>query len=371
MDDDDVSKNKNGFQFRTIISGNKRQILNRNKHFNFHQLLTSKSKDLIKFQNKSDVIRPCKLDISSTIKNQIKYSNEKLFINRISKGMKFFNKMNLKSNRINKISSFNDKLKYNLSNALMSPINKINIYKKLSFPRLKRVISPKNISKSFDDMNNNKKEKEKEKTFIRDNLCSLLYKIKQRIMPKRKLNFEKDKLPEINNKINLKKVPIKSCIHQEENFKGKIEFIKTHLDGIIKPSNLYKKKYKSEKRFEINDGYIDLEVLGEGENISYKTDIIDKKGQIYYVFHKKGGMVAIEEKIHKVKKDEKEFIRLLERYNQNEIFQSIKDKDFNNAKKNYSTPLSINKNIYKDLFHILFNNKDKKAKISYKSLILY
>ena len=200
-----------------------------------------------------------------------------------------------------------------------------------------------------------KREKEKEKNIINDNLANLLHKIKQRILPKRKLIFEKYKLPDINS-IKFKR--IKPCIHIEENFQGKIEFIKTHLDGLTKSK---KGKNKPQKRYGINKGYIDLKFLGDGNNVSFKTDLMEKNGEIYYEFNKNGRLETIEGKIHKVYKDNKEFIKLLQKYKENEVFKAIKAKDFEIIKKNYGSDsvLLNNNNIYRDLYHMMFRNKNR------------
>ena len=124
--------------------------------------------------------------------------------------------------------SVDQKPKYNLINPILTPIIRKNLFIKNSsiyFPHLNssstsNIFLPKSCSKSFDETFMNKKEhKEKEKIAINENLINLLYKIKKRILPKRKLIFEKYKLPNINN-IKLKN--IKSCIHHEENYKGEI-----------------------------------------------------------------------------------------------------------------------------------------------------
>ena len=163
-------------------------------------------------------------------------------------------------------------------------------------------------------------------------------------------------MPNINN---IKSKSNKSCIHKEENIKGEIEFIKTHLDGITKQKNNIKSKYKSEKRFEINEGYIDLEVLGDGSNVSFKTNLIEKHGVFYYEFSKSGLMDTIEEKMHKVQKDNNEFKKLLKKYNENEVVKHIQVKDFRNIKKNYGTnSIDIKNNIYKDLYHMIFKDKN-------------
>ena len=66
-------------------------------------------------------------------------------------------------------------------------------------------------------------------------------------------------------------------------------------------------------------------------------------------------METVEEKVHKVKKDKKEFRKLLERYNKNESFKIMENQEFEaNIKSNYGAKPVINKNIYRDLFHMLF-----------------
>ena len=100
---------------------------------------------------------------------------------------------------------------------------------------------------------------------------------------------------------------------------------------------------------------MDLNVLNSGNNISFKTNLIEKDGLYFYEFNKYGRMETVEEKVHKVKKDKKEFKKLLERYHKNEVFKNIENQDFEvNIKRNYGAEPVINKNIYRDLFHMLF-----------------
>ena len=401
--------------FYKITNKSPRIILKRNKQPNLQQSDSPKSINN-SFQNKSEFIKPStipllskmtkfdkiKINKISSPKIENRYSNEKLFSNRISKGLLFYNKMQAKNfknskndeilklekkkikidlgqlNKKNnsflikrklpyrKINFFSDdqRINPNFINPIFSPINRNKkMFKKqstINFPRIDSVsiLSPKSRSKSFDEtFMMKKKEKEKGKNTIKENLVNLLYKIKQKILPKRKLVFEKYKLPDINN-IKLKNN--KSCIHREENFKGKIEFIKTHLDGLTKPNKSIKNKYKSEKRFEINEGYIDLEVLGDGNNVGFKTDLMERNGIYYYQFNRNGRLETIEGKIHKVYKDKKEFKKLLQKFNKSEAFKAIQAKDFENIKKNYgSDSVSMNNNIYRDLYHMIFKNKNK------------
>lgn len=381
-------------------------VLIRNNQYHFQQSDSSKSINS-SFDNKSEFLKPKTISLLSKMtkidkikikkiispKDQFKYSNEKLFSNRITKGMLFYNKMKLKDLKsktlkleqkidINKKKdsvliprkfdnkeinyfSIDQKPNINLIRPIFSPINNKNLIKKhstIDLSRLnnvnkKNIFTPKSCSKSFDETFMKKKEqKEKQKKSINENLLNLLNKIKWRVLPKRKLIFQKYKLPNINN---IKSKNNKSCIHKEENIKGEIEFIKTHLDGITKQKNNIKSKYKSEKRFEINEGYIDLEVLGDGSNVSFKTNLIEKHGVFYYEFSKSGLMDTIEEKMHKVQKDNNEFKKLLKKYNENEVVKAIQVKDFRNIKKNYGTnSIDIKNNIYKDLYHMIFKDKN-------------
>ena len=406
---DNTQENKKNFS--KIINRNKKPILIRNKFFTLQKGDSSKNiNDQISLENKSELINANSILKLSDItkkekiiinqkyspKNDKKYSNETLFGNRLSKGLIFLNKMNEKNARKSlflnlqktifnknltllnqrnssflftkkysprkiKFFSVDKKIKNNSIKQVLSPFKTIKNPKhhyQMYFPRLAKrnnIFTPKLSSKSIDaDIIKEKEEKEREKNTINENLLNLLDKIKQRISPKRKLIFEKDKLPNINK---IKKV--KSCIHKEQNFKGKIEFIKTHLDGFTKTNDAYKNRYKSEKRFQINEGYIDLDVLGDGDNMSFKTDLIERHGVIYYEFSKNGRMETIEGKFHKVHKDKAQFKKLLQKYNQNEILKEIQDKDFQYIKKNYGIDsIAINQNVYKDLYHMIFKNKD-------------
>ena len=102
----------------------------------------------------------------------------------------------------------------------------------------------------------------------------------------------------------------------------------------------------------------DLDVLNCGNNVSFQTNLIVKDGLYYYEFGKNGRMETVEEKVHKIKKDKKEFKQLMERYNKNRLNQYIENKDFEeNIKKKYKAYPIINNNIYKDLYHMLIKNK--------------
>ena len=377
------------------IKQKKKIILNRNTSDLIHQSYTSKNNnEQTQIKNKAKLVIPIRLTMLKKIakldKNNIeniytprmnnRYSNQFLFGDSIKKGFIFLNKFpkkNLQNSHRNYYIEDSSLLKYknrsfllpknnssqkvrnvNFSHQILSPIDKNLSYRKnarILFPKLNN--KTMKLSKSENQIFNytyraKEIQKEKEKENIKNNLIKLLDKIKQKILPKRKLKFEKDKFLDIDK---LKKN--KSCIHQEENLKGKIEFIKTHLDGIFTPKTEIKNKYKSEKRFKINEGYINLEVLGEGKNISFKTDLIENQGMIYYIFSKNGKMDIIEEKIHKVQKDKGEFKKLLEKFNKNKAFQTLKAKDFENVKKNCETNKIKMDNVYEDLYHIIFKNK--------------
>ena len=377
------------------IKQKKKIILNRNTSDLIHQSYTSKNNnEQIQIKNKAKLVIPIRLTMLKKIakldKNNVeniytprmnnRYSNQSLFGDSIKKGFIFLNKFpkkNQQNSHRNYYIEDSSLLKYknrsfllpknnssqkvrnvNFSHQILSPIDKNLSYRKnarILFPKLNN--KTMKLSKSENQIFNytyraKEIQKEKEKENIKNNLIKLLDKIKQKILPKRKLKFEKDKFLDIDK---LKKN--KSCIHQEENLKGKIEFIKTHLDGIFTPKTEIKNKYKSEKRFKINEGYIDLEVLGEGKNISFKTDLIENQGMIYYIFSKNGKMDIIEEKIHKVQKDKEEFKKLLEKFNKNKAFQTLKAKDFENVKKNCETNKIKMDNVYEDLYHIIFKNK--------------
>lgn len=389
------NEKKNKLDLKKIINKKIKPLLKRNKSDLYYQSHTSKiNNDTTRIQNKSELINPIQEKInretSKFDKNNLeklapklenKFTNEVLFSKRIKTGINLLNKMkkrNLYDSHKNYLIKDSSKSKFrnisfiyqkknpnkkikniNISNQILSPIKKNQSERKkdkISFPKLnsKTIQISKSNYKRFNETSRIKKiEKEKEKENIKDNLIYLLYKIKQKVLPKRKLIFEQNKLPDLDK---LKK--IKSCIHKIKNFKGKDEFIKTHLDGINNPKDNIKNKYKSEKRFEKNEGYIDLEVLGEGEKVSFKTHLVENQGLLYYIFSKKGNMEAVEEKIHKVHKDKKEFQKLLEKFNRNEAFKNLKAKDFENIKKNYGTDIVTIDKVYEDLYHMIFKNKN-------------
>ena len=263
------NEKQNKLDLKKIINKKIKPLLKRNKSDLYYQSHTSKiNNDSTRFQNKSELIiqEKINMEISKLGKNNLdklipkletKFTNEVLFSKRINKGINLLNKMkkrNLYNSHKNylikdaSLSKFrnlsflypkknpNQKVKnINISNQILSPISKNRSERrkeKIFFPKLnnKTIEICKSNYKRFNETSRIKKiEKEKEKENIKDNLIYLLYKIKQKILPKRKLKFEKNKLPDLDK---LKK--IKSCIHKEKNFRGKVEFIKTHLDGINK-----------------------------------------------------------------------------------------------------------------------------------------
>ena len=338
--------------------------------------------------------------------NPEKYSNAILFKNRITKHLRFKSEKNLsqinlenKNNYIqNDILNNNSKVlrynKYNyLNNHFFTPskrritTNKYESTKNYSLNNIKNnynhaLSSAKKRKKTglmlprvnsaflFPKMNSlnslkyssqlldieKEKEKEKEKLIINQNLKKLFYKIKKKIMPKKRVILSSYKLPAILNRNNGKNSNINpnSCIHRLE-YGNSIVFVKTHLDGLEEEQKRKQKKGKTIRKYDINEGYVDLNVLNSGNNISFKTNLIEKDGLYFYEFNKYGRMETVEEKVHKVKKDKKEFKKLLERYHKNEVFKNIENQDFEvNIKRNYGAEPVINKNIYRDLFHMLF-----------------
>ena len=239
---DNTQENKKNFS--KIINRNKKPILITNKFFNDQISLENKS-ELINANSilkLSDITKKEKIIINQKYspKNDKKYSNETLFGNRLSKGLIFLNKMNEKNARKSlflnlqktifnknltllnqrnnsflftkkysprkiKFFSVDKKIKNNSIKQVLSPFKTIKNPKhhyQMYFPRLAKrnnIFTPKLSSKSIDaDIIKEKEEKEREKNTINENLLNLLDKIKQRISPKRKLIFEKDKLPNIN-----------------------------------------------------------------------------------------------------------------------------------------------------------------------------
>ena len=210
-------------------------------------------------------------------------------------------------------------------------------------------------SKNINNLNSKIEENIKSKLIINENLRNLLNKLDRKFRPKKKkILSPQNKLPSIlNNKEKINRSV--SCIHKKEygNF---IVLEKTHLDGLTNDINSSLGAIRN--KYVINGGYIDLNVLNDGNNISFQTNLIEKNGICYYEFKKNARMETIEGKIHKIKKDKKEFKKMLEKYHQQEISKNLENHDFEvNVKRYYGAPPLINKNIYKDLYHILFDRK--------------
>ena len=214
-----------------------------------------------------------------------------------------------------------------------------------------RSFSSKNIS----DLNSKVGEEIKTKLIINENLRKLLYKLDKKFMPKKKkILTAQHKLPSISkNKDEINKSV--SSIHKKE-YGDFLVFEKTHLDGLEYDINSSLKVLRN--KYVINGGYVDLNVLNDGDNMSFQTNLIEKDGIYFYEFKKNARMETVEGKIHRVKKDKKEFKKMLERYHQQEISKNLENHDFEvNVKRDYGAPPLINKNIYKDLYHILFKHK--------------
>ena len=369
-----------------------RQFDSRNENLSSENTssLNMVSKDNIEKSRKTSKISNLNLD---------KYSNAVLFRNRISKHNNYFkrNKPYFYKDKIlqKKINSLDElmnnknvminKNKYRIKNQFWTPekrglFHNIKSSKKLSINHSyqKYINNNSNLSSHSNrikEKNDNKKnilransalflpnintinndkysflfslsDKEKEKITINQNLKQLLAKIKKKIRPKKIFLSQS---PSISDNIN------DSCIHKIE-FGNSIIFEKTHLDGLLgKGRN--EKRNKTLKKYEINEGYVDLNALNSGNNVSFQTNLRVKDGLYFYEFGKYGRMETVEEKVHRIQKDKKEFKKLLERYNKNQINQIIENKDFeNNTKKKYGKFPIINDNIYKDLYHMLIKN---------------
>jgi hypothetical protein len=311
------------------------------------------------------------------------YSNANLFQNRVTKHLIFSsrNKSNLNKDKLklgyNNIKSLENNVinnnRYNLKNSILTPIKirkniknfesnrNYSFNSNITSARTKvdkdnsEIILPR-VNSAFLEPKlypfNIDLDREREKLIINQNLRKLLDRIKKKIMPKKKVILSPNKLPTLVNK-KLKENQ-NSCIHRLE-YGNSIVFVKTHLDGLDNEKKLNEKKMPNiSRKYEINEGYVDLNVLNSGNNISFKTNLIEKDGLYFYEFNKYGRMETVEEKVHRVKKDKKEFKKLLEIYQKNEVFKHMENQNFEIIKKKYKEKPIINKNIYRDLFHMLY-----------------
>lgn len=354
------------FQNNRILQRNRSSLIYKKDNTNEDDI-----KNMKKTQNKNCLIRNKNNFIRDRINifNIKKYSivnrfltpNKRPFIikdldsdsrdNRFNKQINY----NINSYNNNISTSYRSNSKNDNQNPILSRVNSalfitgLNSYH--SYNNEFRSFSSKNIS----DLNSKIKEKIKSKLIINENLRNLLYKLDKKFRPKKKkILSPQHKLPAIlNNKEKINKSV--SCIHKKE-YGDFLVFEKTHLDGIKCDINSSLTAIRN--KYVINGGYVDLNVLNYGDNISFQTNLIEKNGICYYEFKKNARMETIEEKIHKVKKDKKEFKKMLERYHQQEISKNLENHDFEvNVKRGYGAPPLINKNIYKDFYHILFKHK--------------
>ena len=354
------------FQNNRILQRNRSSLIYKKDNTNEDDI-----KNMKKTQNKNCLIRNKNNFIRDRINifNIKKYSivnrfltpNKRPFIikdldsdsrdNRFNKQINY----NINSYNNNISTSYRSNSKNDNQNPILSRVNSalfitgLNSYH--SYNNEFRSFSSKNIS----DLNSKIKEKIKSKLIINENLRNLLYKLDKKFRPKKKkILSPQHKLPSIlNNKEKINKSV--SCIHKKE-YGDFLVFEKTHLDGIKCDINSSLTSIRN--KYVINGGYIDLNVLNYGDNISFQTNLIEKNGICYYEFKKNARMETIEGKIHKVKKDKKEFKKMLERYHQQEISKNLENHVFEvNVKRGYGAPPLINKNIYKDFYHILFKHK--------------
>ena len=262
------------------------------------------------------------------------------------------------------LSSINRSINYlknNHNSALSSKKNERNpgiilprVNSAFYLPKMNSLNPGKNSSLLLGKDLEKEKEKEKEKIAINQNLKKLLYRIKKKMLPEKRVILSSYKLPSLKRMRNKNEI-INSCIHRVE-YGDTIVLVKTHLDGFDEEQKRKEQKQsKTTRKYEINEGYVDLNVLNSGNNISFKTNLIEKDGLHYYEFNKYGRMETVEEKVHKIKKDRKEFRKLMERYHKNESFKMMENQEFEaNVKKNYGAEPVLNQNIYRDLFHMLF-----------------
>ena len=251
-------------------------------------------------------------------------------------------------------SSFNSISNHNILQQYNKCSNKSKL--EISLPKISKIILPPSI-------NNTEKQSKKlvKKLKIHRNLSSLYHKIKNTISKKSRNILPITKDNKINNNINnnSKKDTINSqnssCIHTMSM--GNVDiFYKTHIDGFTQ------KKYPIQKhKYKKNSGFIDLNQLDQGNKISFKTILINEKGVYHYEFEKGGKMETIEERYHYIKKDKKEFKQFLAKYDIQKSLEKTQYNDFKSKFKNIYRPEPIiNKNIYKDLYHMLIKKKEIK-----------
>ena len=384
LDQEHNTNNTNNTNTNRITNITNILYFNKNDNLSFNNISNSNLSQLNQNNDKISLNKNILKKLKKLhLPNVEKYSNAVLFNNRKTKYLKFItrNKSDLNKNKytfINsnnyftkniiktcdiknkfltpekKIINSNQNSSYNINDKTCAqPITNTNNLSAIILPRVNSAfLLPKIKSLNFENNSSfsSNKENEIEKIKINQNLNKLLYKIKKKIMPKKRVILSTYKLPSIINK----KDKINSCIHKLE-YGDSIVFVKTHLDGLEEEQKrTERKKAKTLRKYEINEGYVDLNVLNNGNNISFKTNLIAKDGIYYYEFNKYGRMETVEEKVHRVKKDKKEFKNLLERYKKNKKFKCIENKDFEiNIKRNYGAEPIIDKNIYRDLFHML------------------
>ena len=329
-----LDRYSNAVLFKNRISKNTNYLFRNKPYLCNDKLLISKLKsiDVFSYRNKLVVNKN-----ENGLKNQICTPTEKKKIFNYNKKNEKFCKSHSYQGKIDNShssSKSNNKTEYN------HKMNKIRANSAICLPQINTITIDKYITLS---------DKEKEKIKINTNLKGFLDKIKNKIKPTKKIILTK--FPSsINNKMN------DSCIHKLEYGNSYI-FVKTHLDGFFEKGENKSNTMRKLRKYEINEGYIDLDVLNYGNDISFKTNLIVKNGLYYYEFGKNGRMEKVEKKVHKIRKDKKGFKQLLEKYNQNQINQYKENKDFkmNTIKKIEACPV-INNNIFKDLYHMLIKN---------------
>ena len=362
-----VNRNLNNIKNdRSLISAQSTKNLSlslskKKPEINYQYLEKKKKNDLLLLKKYSNVnLFKSKFsgNLTNSIDNIFNYKKKHLSNNLVLLPKK---KIKERNNKIRDI--FNDIYSLNLKNFDISPNNNIHIYNNNSVEvslkhnktrqkTLKKLESYNYIPKENKSLNLSNKEKEK--LLINQNLRKLLFKIREKIVPKKKVILSPRKLPFIENQ--KKQGKRNSCIHKIEYFENSSALVKTHIDGMSKEEKMNPTHF--ERKYQINEGYIDLNVLNNGDNLSFKTNLIEKDGLVYYEFSKDRKLDTVEEKVHRIKKDRKEFKHLLEKYRKNELFILEKNKDFNLVKKSLNSKPIFNDNVYKDLFYMITKHNE-------------
>ena len=173
----------------------------------------------------------------------------------------------------------------------------------------------------------------------------------------------------IRNRIFKKGAPIEEIKDTSSEIKrmfidDKMEFFKTHLEIKQDPKN--QGTTASQKHtIQVNGGKVNLEDLAYGAKIYYRARLVEKNGLVYYEFDTEIGDEDDElaNNESKLKKDNK-IMELIKNYRKKELNNLKLGKLGRTTKMKIKSDVTKDKNIYRNLFHVLLPSLKRQCKLS-------